>query len=160
MKSPLFYIRYIIGLFFMLLFIIQSDAQINLINNNDSSSFKYFKGTILDSKSKNELTFASITVSGSNISTISNSEGDFLIKIPIDKQDGSLIISFLGYKDKTISIKDLMQEKNIVYLEPIKNLLKEVVVNAMDANKLFSNVLNNRSKNYGDSSIKMVGFYR
>ncbi|MFN5187935.1 MAG: carboxypeptidase-like regulatory domain-containing protein, partial [Chitinophagia bacterium] len=103
---------------------------------------------------------ASITVSGSNISTISNSEGDFLIKIPIDKQDGSLIISFLGYKDKTISIKDLMQEKNIVYLEPIKNLLKEVVVNAMDANKLFSNVLNNRSKNYGDSSIKMVGFYR
>lgn len=160
MKSPLFYIRYIIGLFFMLLFIIQSDAQINPINNNDSSSFKYFKGTILDSKSKNELTFASITVSGSNISTISNSEGDFLIKIPIDKQDGSLIISYLGYKDKTISIKDLMQEKNIVYLEPIKNLLKEVVVNAMDANKLFSNVLNNRSKNYGDSSIKMVGFYR
>lgn len=77
MKSPLFYIRYIIGLFFMLLFIIQSDAQINPINNNDSSSFKYFKGTILDSKSKNELTFASITVSGSNISTISNSEGDF-----------------------------------------------------------------------------------
>ena len=148
------------GLFFFFVVIIQSDAQINPINNNDSSAFKYFKGTILDSKSKNELTFASITVSGSNISTISNSEGDFLIKIPIDKQDASLIISYLGYKDKIISIKDLTQEKNIVYLEPIKNLLKEVVVNAMDANKLFSNVLNNRSKNYGDSSIKMVGFYR
>lgn len=160
MKSPFFYIRYIIGLFFMFLFIIQSEAQINPINNNDSSAFKYFKGTILESKSKNELTFASITVSGSNISTISNSEGDFLIKIPIDKQDASLIISYLGYKDKIISIKDLRQEKNIVYLEPIKNLLKEVVVNAMDANKLFSNVLNNRSKNYGDSAIKMVGFYR
>jgi hypothetical protein len=148
------------GLFFFFVVIIQSDAQINPINNNDSSAFKYFKGTILDSKSKNELTFASITVSGSNISTISNSEGDFLIKIPIDKQDASLIISYLGYKDKIISIKDLTQEKNIVYLEPIKNLLKEVVVNAMDANKLFSNVLNNRSKNYGDSSIKIVGFYR
>ena len=148
------------GLFFFFVVIIQSDAQINPINNNDSSAFKYFKGTILDSKSKNELTFASITVSGSNISTISNSEGDFLIKIPIDKQDASLIISYLGYKDKIISIKDLTQEKNIVYIEPIKNLLKEVVVNAMDANKLFSNVLNNRSKNYGDSSIKMVGFYR
>ena len=148
------------GLFFFFVVIIQSDAQINPINNNDSSAFKYFKGTILDSKSKNELTFASITVSGSNISTISNSEGDFLIKIPIDKQDASLIISYLGYKDKIISIKELTQEKNIVYIEPIKNLLKEVVVNAMDANKLFSNVLNNRSKNYGDSSIKMVGFYR
>lgn len=160
MKSYLFYFRCIMGLFFFFLVIIQSEAQINPINNNDSSSFKYFKGTILDSKTKNELTFASITVSGSNISTISNSEGDFLIKIPIDRQDASLIISFLGYKDKVISIKDLKQEKNLLYLEPVNILLKEVVVNVIDANKLFSNVLNNRSKNYGDSSIQMIGFYR
>jgi hypothetical protein len=146
--------------FFFFLVNVQSEAQINPINNNDSSSFKYFKGTILDSKTKNELTFASITISGSNISTISNSEGDFLIKIPRDRQDASLIISFLGYKDKIISIKDLKQEKNLLYLEPINVQLKDVVVNGIDANKLFSNVLNNRSKNYGDSAIQMIGFYR
>jgi hypothetical protein len=148
------------GFFFFFLVIVQSEAQINSVNNNDSSSFKYFKGTILDSKTKNELTFASITISGSNMSTISNSEGDFLIKIPRDRQDASLIISFLGYKDKVISIKDLKQEKNLLYLEPINVQLKDVVVNGIDANKLFSNVLNNRSKNYGDSAIQMIGFYR
>ena len=148
-------------LFFLFLLVnVQSKAQINPINYNDSSSFKYFKGTILDSKTKNELTFASITVSGSNISTISNSEGDFLIKIPIYKQDASLIISYLGYKDKVISINNLKQEKNLLYLEPINVQLKDVVVNGIDANKLFSNVLNNRSKNYGDSAIQMIGFYR
>jgi hypothetical protein len=148
-------------LFFLFLLVnVQSKAQINPINYNDSSSFKYFKGTILDSKTKNELTFASITVSGSNISTISNSEGDFLIKIPIYKQNASLIISYLGYKDKVISINNLKQEKNLLYLEPINVQLKDVVVNGIDANKLFSNVLNNRSKNYGDSAIQMIGFYR
>ena len=160
MKSYLFYFRCIIGLFFFFLAIIQSEAQINPINNSDSSSFKYFKGTILDSKTKNELTFASITISRSNISTISNSEGNFLIKIPTDRQDASLIISFLGYTDKVVSIKDLKQEKNLLYLEPVNILLKEVVVNVMDANKIFSNVLNNRSKNYGDSPIQMISFYR
>ena len=159
-KSYLFYIKYIIGLFFFFLVIIKSEAQINPINNTDSSSFKYFKGTILDSKTNNELTFATITVSGSNISTISNSEGKFLIKIPIFRQDASLIISFLGYKDRVISIKDLKQEKNLLYLEPVNVLLKEVVVNVMDANKIFSNVLHNRSKNYGDSAIQIIGFYR
>ena len=159
-KSYLFYIKYIIGLFFFFLVIIKSEAQINPINNTDSSSFKYFKGTILDSKTNNELTFATITVSGSNISTISNSEGKFLIKIPISRQDASLIISFLGYKDRVISIKDLKQEKNLLYLEPVNVLLKEVVVNVMDANKIFSNVLHNRSKNYGDSAIQIIGFYR
>ena len=160
MKSCQFFFSCIIGLFFFFLAMIQSEAQINSINNNDSSSFKYFKGTIFDSKTKNELTFASITISGSNISTISNSEGNFLIKIPTDRQDANLIISFLGYKDKVISIKDLKQEKNLLYLEPVNILLKDVVVNVMDANKLFSNVLNNRSINYGDSSIQMIGFYR
>ena len=159
-KSYLFYIKYIIGLFFFFLVIIKSEAQINPINNTDSSSFKYFKGTILDSKTNNELTFATITVSGSNISTISNSEVKFLIKIPIFRQDASLIISFLGYKDRVISIKDLKQEKNLLYLEPVNVLLKEVVVNVMDANKIFSNVLHNRSKNYGDSAIQIIGFYR
>ena len=160
MKSYLLYLRYIIGLFFFFLVIIKSEAQINPINNIDSSSFKYFKGTILDSKTNNELTFATITVSGSNISTISNSEGKFLIKIPIYRQEASLIISFLGYKDRVISIKDLKQEKNLLYLEPVNVLLKEVVVNVMDANKIFSNVLHNRSKNYGDSAIQIIGFYR
>ena len=157
MKS---YLRCIMGLFLFFLVIIKSEAQINTINNSDSTSFKYFKGTILDSKTKNELAFATITVSGSNMSTISNSEGKFLIKIPIDKQDASLIISFLGYNEKIISIKDLKPEKNLLYLEPVNFLLKDVVVNVMDANKIFTNVLNNRSKNYGDSTIQMIGFYR
>ncbi len=160
MKSNQFYLRCIMGLFLFFLVIIKSEAQINAINNSDSSSFKYFKGTILDSRTKNELAFATITVSGSNISTISNSEGKFLIKIPKDKQDESLTISFLGYNEKVISINDLKQEKNILYLEPVNVLLKDVVVNVMDANKLFTNVINNRSKNYGDSTIQMVGFYR
>ena len=47
MKSYLFYLRFIIGFFIFFLVIIKSEAQINPINNADSSSFKYFKGTIL-----------------------------------------------------------------------------------------------------------------
>ena len=160
MKFYQIYTRGKLAIIFFFVFLMESNAQINSINNSDSSSFSYFNGTILDSKTKNELAFASISVSGSNISTISNSEGKFLIKIPLDKKDASLTISFLGYKDKVVSIKDLKQEKNILYLDPINMLLKEVVVNVFDANKLFLNVLNNRSKNYGDSAIQMVGFYR
>ncbi len=160
MKFHQIYTRGKLVMIFFFVFLMELNAQINSINNSDSSSFSYFNGTILDSKTKNELAFASISVSGSNISTISNSEGKFLIKIPVDKKDASLTISFLGYKDKVVSIKDLKQEKNILYLDQINMLLKEVVVNVFDANKLFINVLNNRSKNYGDSAIQMVGFYR
>jgi hypothetical protein len=126
----------------------------------DSSSYKQFKGSILDSKTRDELIFASIIVSGTTISTISNSEGNFSIKIPTEKQNSSLIISFLGYKNKVVPIKELKPEKNVLYLEPSNTILEEVVVKVVDAKSIFLAVLNNRLQNYGDDPIQMTGFYR
>jgi hypothetical protein len=138
----------------------QSEARFSVYYMADSSSFKQFKGSILDSKTRNELIFASITVSGTTISTISNSEGKFSIKIPTEKQNLSLIISFLGYKNKVVPIKELKPEKNVLYLEPSNTILEEVVVKVTDAKSIFLAVLNNRLQNYGDDPIQMTGFYR
>jgi hypothetical protein len=154
------YLRAFLGLFLFLLAQMQSEAHFSSYSIQDSSSFNQFKGSILDSKTKNELIYASITVSGTSISTISNSEGKFSIKIPKEKQNASLEISFLGYKNKLVSIKELKSDKNVVYLEPSNTMLNEVVVNTSDANTLFLGVLNNRLQNYGDDPIQMTGFYR
>lgn len=158
--NPHAYFRSIIGLFFVIFAQMQSEARFSANNFADSSSFKQFKGTVLDAKSRNELIFASITVSGTSISTISNSEGKFSIKIPTEKQNGNLVISFLGYKNKSVPIKDLKPEKNVLSLEPSNTVLQEVVVNVMDPNKIFLGVLNNRPQNYGEEPLQMVGFYR
>jgi hypothetical protein len=154
------YLRGLIGLLLLLLTILPSEAHSSSYSIPDSSSFNQFKGSILDSKTKNELIYASITVSGTSISTISNSEGKFAIKIPKQKQNESLVISFLGYKNKVVSIKELKPDKNILYLEPSNTMLEEVVVNTSDAYTLFLGVLNNRLQNYGDDPIEMTGFYR
>lgn len=161
MKTNLhLYFRGIMGLFLLLLAQLQSEARFSVYQTMDSSSFKQFKGSVLDSKTRNELIYASITVSGTSISTISNSEGKFSIKIPNEKENSSLIISFLGYKDKVVSINELKPEKNVLYLEPSNTILKEVVVNEPDAKNIFSGVLANRLQNYGDDPIQMTGFYR
>jgi hypothetical protein len=161
MKATLpFYFRGIIGLFVFFLVQLEAEARSPVYSKADSSSFKQFKGTILDSKTKNELIFASITVSGTSISTISNSEGKFSIKIPNEKQNLSLVISFLGYKNKVVPISELKAEKNMLYLEPSDTILEEVVVKMTDAKQIFLGVLKNRSQNYGDAPIQMTGFYR
>lgn len=161
MKTKLhFYFRGIIVLFFIILAQMQLEAHFSVYNLTDSSSFKQFKGSILDSKTKNELIFASITVSGTTISTISNSEGKFSIKIPTEKQNLSLIISFLGYKNKVVPIQELKPEKNVLYLEPSNTILEEVVVKVTDAKNIFLGVLHNRLQNYGNDPIQMTGFYR
>ena len=161
MKTKLYlYFRGIIGLFFIILAQMQSEARFSAYHMTDSSSFKQFKGSILDSKTRNELIFASITVSGTNISTISNTEGKFSIKIPTEKQNLNLVISFLGYKNKMVPIKELKSEKNVLYLEPSNTILEEVVVKVADAKNIFLGVLNNRLQNYGNDPIQMTGFYR
>ncbi len=161
MKTKLhLYFRGIIGLFFIILAQMQSEARFSASQMTDSSSFKQFKGSILDSKTRNELIFASITVSGTNISTISNTEGKFSIKIPTEKQNLNLVISFLGYKNKVVPIKELKSEKNVLYLEPSNTILEEVVVKVADAKNIFLGVLNNRLQNYGNDPIQMTGFYR
>lgn len=158
--NHLFFVRGIMGLFFLLYTVLPSQAHFSAYYKADSSSYKQFKGSILDSKSKNELIYASITVSGTTISTVSNSEGKFSIKVPNDKQNSSLVISFLGYKNKVVPIKELKPEKNLLYLEPSNTILDEVVVNVTDANTIFMGVLNNRIQNYGDDPLQMTGFYR
>jgi hypothetical protein len=150
-----------LGVFFVLLLGAWSaNARFSSFNAADSSSFDQFKGSILDSKTKNELIYASISVAGTSISTISNSEGKFAIKVPKDKENASLVVSFLGYKNKVVSIKDLKSEKNIVYLEPSSTVLEEVFVKLRDVKTIFAGVLNNRSQNYGDDPLQMTGFYR
>ncbi|MEM9648782.1 MAG: carboxypeptidase-like regulatory domain-containing protein, partial [Bacteroidota bacterium] len=46
------------------------------------SNFKQYKGEIVDASSKKPLVFATLSLEGTNISTITNTEGNFILKIP------------------------------------------------------------------------------
>jgi len=48
----------------------------------DSSGFKEYKGVVVNARTKKALEYASISVTNSNISTITNLEGVFLVKVP------------------------------------------------------------------------------
>lgn len=80
-------------------------------NRQSVVDFKQFKGKIIDGASKKPLIFATLAVAGTNISTVTNTEGKFLLKIPKNMVDGSVIVSFLGYKSKTIALFDLKANK-------------------------------------------------
>ena len=60
---------------------------------------------------------ASLRIKGSNLGTITNENGDFLIKF-FEKRNNQLIISFIGHKSKQIEIdkkKSNLHFKNICY---------------------------------------------
>ncbi len=132
----------------------------NVFAQRDTISFSQFKGRILDSKTNKELAFATLSVIGTNIAGVSNSEGEFSLKIAKDKLNANLMISFLGYNNKVISLRELKPEKNQILLETSNITLGEVVVSTNDAEKIFKQVIERIEQNYGNDQNLMTGFYR
>jgi len=147
-----------------LLFIAIFSAQVIFstlaFSQSDTSTFKQYKGVILDSNTKKQMAFATLAVLGTNISGVSNSEGEFSLKIPKENSNSNLMVSFLGYKNKTVSIMELKSEKNQIFLEPFNIALGEIVVSTNDAEKLFKQMMEKREQNYGSDLNLMTGFYR
>ena len=123
--------------------------------------FKQYKGTVVDSKSKRSLVFANFSIDGTNISTVTNTEGEFLLKVPQSMKEGRVLVSFLGYETKIIKLMDLKAKKNRIKLSLLVTELNEISVNGLiDAKGLVEVMLDKKSENYFDDPTLMIGFYR
>ena len=143
---------FIIGLHFY------SYASENYIQN-DTIGFNTYKGKVVDSKTKKALIFASITVNKTNISTVTNTQGKFSLKIPEKYKDHKITISFLGYTSKVLNQADLIDRKSIK-LETYIEELSEVKISVKDANSLILEVFKRKGENYSDKLTTMTAFYR
>jgi len=148
----------LIGVYVMALSIQPASASVSA--TPDSSAFVLYKGVVVDRTSKDPLAFASISLKGSNISTVTNSEGTFSLKVPKALSTGSIVISFLGYLNKTLPISDLHSEMNRIDMEGLPVLLPEISVVFSDAASLVEAVLKKKGTNYLSDPAIMTAFYR
>ncbi len=124
-------------------------------------SFIEYKGEVLDDENNKPLVFATLTIEGSNISTITNTEGEFALKVPKNMGEGKMIVSFLGYKTRTLPLVDLSKNKNKILLKISVMALSEVNLSGpKDAMKLVKETLRKKGDNYFDDPTLMTAFYR
>ncbi len=125
------------------------------------TEFNEYSGEVVDGSTNKSLVFATLTIEGTNISTITNTEGNFSIKVPKEMTDGNIIVSFLGYKTKSVAISTLEREKNKIELEVSVTQLSEININApKDAKALVKETINRRDENYFSDPTLMTAFYR
>lgn len=130
-------------------------------DQDSDGKFKQYRGEVFDESSNKPLVFATLSVEGTNISTITNTEGDFLLKIPEDITNGTVVVSFLGYKSKNIPLSELKSKKNKISLAVSVTELSEVDINApKDAAALVRETLARKGDNYFDDPTLMTAFYR
>ncbi|PKQ60486.1 hypothetical protein BZG02_19225 [Labilibaculum filiforme] len=126
----------------------------------DTLKYDVYKGEIKDSKTNEPLMFATITVQGVNVATVSNSDGEFLLKIAKDLPVNTIEITYIGYKNLEIPISSLKEKKNILKLESVTIPLGQINIYPLDPLFLVKSILAKVAQNYSTEPNMMKGFYR
>lgn len=127
----------------------------------ENESYKQYGGKVIDSKTKEPLIFATLLIEGTNVSTITNTDGEFLLKVPTSLQDSKVSISFIGYQPINIPLAQFKEEKNEIELVVSVLQLSEINVKLpKDAKSLVRAVLKKKGETGLNSDIVMTAFYR
>lgn len=119
------------------------------------------KGKVIDASTSKALVFATVGLRNSNLATVSNSEGRFVLKIPHEMTDSSLLVTYIGHKSYEVPIASLKTNKSVtIRLEPIVVTLDALNVFPDDPHIIINKVLENIYNNYSSESELMTGFYR
>ena len=138
-----------------------ANAQSNKLLDNTNLNYIEFKGKVINSENNEPLIFANINLLESNISTISNGDGDFAIKIPKSHTSSKVQISFIGFKTRILNLKSLNKKNNTISLDVFITPLSETVLSIpKDVERLVRETLANIERNYIEDHTLMTAFYR
>lgn len=113
------------------------------------------KGTLKDISTNQPIELATISADGTNIVTVSNSEGTFRITVP--QSVTQVTISHLSYRDYTIKKEQFGQED--IFLEPSGIELEEVVVSNLTPQQILKQVVDKTKKRL-EKSLLLNTYYR
>jgi len=149
-----------INLFFRLLFLALFIAAITPAWSQTNRNFYVVKGVVKDKTTMKSLEYANISITGTNIGTVANSDGEFSIKIKTELNAKTIEISRIGYKTEIIPVTGEKMEKLQVFLSPKASLLEEITILGKDPMELVQEAVSKIGDNYSKEDNLLSGFYR
>jgi hypothetical protein len=131
----------------------------NQIKNFQNQILK-IQGIVADCESHEPLPYAAVGIAGTNLGTVSNVAGTFILKISNNFIDSTVCISNIGYSDFRIAVKDLVKNPEIIYLKRTYIPIQEIIIRNNDPVLLLKSALNRKSETYLNIPSVITGFYR
>lgn len=126
---------------------------------NISKNYITINGVVKEKKSNKKLEYVTIAVPGTNIGTVTNTDGEFSIKVRSDFNAKTLEISHIGYFNAKYPIKE--DEPDVtIHLTPNVYQLDNIVVESVDASKLVEEAISRIAINNSAEPNLLTGFYR
>ncbi len=133
---------------------------VSLNSFSEKSNSLIIKGTIIDINTKKALSYANVSVFGKSTGTVSNEQGQFVLKLDKDNLMDKIVVSFIGYRNAFIPINQLSYSKNIIYLKEDNFQIQEVVFVMSNAELIIREALDKIDENYYNDPYYITSFYR
>lgn len=145
--------------------LVEKSENKNNQNTNDTANqtkktYVEILGKVIDRNTYEPLEYASVSIYGKPMGTITNADGEFLLKVPDELLEDTLAITYLGYSDQIIPVNELSEYENLISLERIYYSIQEVVIRHIDPVSLIRSSLNSVNENYQSEPARFKSFYR
>jgi hypothetical protein len=127
---------------------------------NGNGNYNEFRGRVVDKQTKNPLSYCNIMVEGTNIATVTNTDGEFVVKVPTTLSDVKVTFRFLGYMSRKLSAGELTSLNGAVEMSQVAYQLPQIDVMIGDANKIVRTMFDRFEENYPTQEMFMTAFYR
>ena len=119
-------------------------------------------GKVKNSKNKKPLANAEISITGTNIGTVTNTDGFFSLKFPSEIISSGLKVNLIGFDGVNLPIpKDSLLRKDLtIFLAPSGKVLDELMVFGGDPEDIIKKALEKIPDNYSLHNNIFQGFYR
>ncbi|MCL2727217.1 MAG: carboxypeptidase-like regulatory domain-containing protein [Bacteroidales bacterium] len=125
-----------------------------------AEEFYTVSGVVRDQASRRVIPFVDISVPGTNIGTVTNQDGYFLLKVGKNVNFSEVLLSCMGYTNIRIPVNksDILNGQYFLSLGP--NILEAAVAEGWDATRLVEEAVRRIKANYTTSPTLLTGFYR
>lgn len=131
----------------------------------DSLRIPIVYGKVTDSSDGNPLAYVSVTHVVSGVSNVSNSEGFFSLKLPMEvSSEDEIRVSYLGYVTATLRVEDFSESSpdkpHGIRLPPVSFTLDPAVIRSIEPLSLLMEAYDKVKDNYPSVTTGMTAFYR
>ncbi len=142
----------------------EDEYRVEIIDNQVIITLKEispikFSGTITDSRDDSPVPYASLSISGESIGTMTNIDGQYDFIIPWRYRDKLISVRCLGYQTHELTQTEL-KENSTIQIEPVTIRLREIKVKPVNVAEVLAKFRNDIEKNYELSAQLMITFYR
>jgi hypothetical protein len=151
----------IIGfLFVLLLSLAYGSVAFSQDERQEPLAYKSYTGKILDSKTRKPVVFASVILKGTNVGTVTNGDGEFLIKAPEDWNVEEIEVTHLGYQSQSVKLSDLTEENSEIKLAMATVPIEGITISYGNPEELIRQAVDNIPQNYSNDPVMLKAFYR